>query len=448
VAPVSGSVAPGAYGSAAAGGGGGGSPQGVAKPGVASAPAAGPVAGSAACTKLQSSDQGITPSEVRIDVSDISLAGPIGNQTFNIRPDVHRIASAVADSINRAGGLDCRKLVITQYDVNPLDSNDEQSKCLQMVQDHPFAVLDYAGYVTPVSRACFVQAHLPLETATSLGDDESQSSYPYMFSAYASSERQVRDWILGANALGVFSRAQGFRKIGLFEDACDPKVNAEIDSDLANVGIHSGQVSKYTLDCTIAAPPNEVAQAVVQHKLDGVTNVFLATSVTSAQNYVQQADGQEFYPRYGASDYGSDLIGSGSSNWDAKGFNGAIGITSTWSAEQNSHLDNPQVDKCNEMMTSHGVAPFKSENSDGAVLAYCDLFNMFVAAVGRAGLNPVRTAIAAGLDQIGRFDSALFGDGLFNQPRKVSGGDFIRPIQWRATCSCFMVMTPAFKPGY
>src|SRR5258706_423889 len=83
---------------------------------------------------------------------------------------------ALLASVNKSGGVACgRKLVIKQYDVNPIDPNDGQSKCLQMVQDRPFAIVDYAGFVTPASRSCFVQAKIPLETSTSIGETEVKS---------------------------------------------------------------------------------------------------------------------------------------------------------------------------------------------------------------------------------------------------------------------------------
>src|SRR4029077_253888 len=141
-----------------------------------------------------------------------------------------------------------------------------QTKCLQMQQDRPFLVIDEAGYVTPASRSCFVQAKLPLEAATSIGETELSTSYPYMFGALAMSEKQVRDAVFGLHDRGWFAPPK-FHKLGLFLDACDPHVNAELEADLAKVGITSSQVSKFVLDCNLVAPPNQIGQAVLQHKL-------------------------------------------------------------------------------------------------------------------------------------------------------------------------------------
>src|SRR5205823_14466177 len=80
------------------------------------------------CSGLTSSAPGITPTEVHLAMSNISLAGPVGNSTFDIRPALHAIADAVVDDINKSGGVACgRKLVIKPYDVNPIDPNDGQA---------------------------------------------------------------------------------------------------------------------------------------------------------------------------------------------------------------------------------------------------------------------------------------------------------------------------------
>jgi hypothetical protein len=380
-------------------------------------------------------------------MSHILLAGSVGNSTFGIRGDLHAISDAVIDSINKSGGVACgRKLVVKNYDVNPIDSNDGQSKCLQMVQDNVFAVVDYAGYVYPAGRSCFVQHKLPFQSGVSIGDDEARESYPYLYSVYASSETQVRDWVLGANAMGYFSAAKGFKKLGILIDTCNPPVTVELHRALGQVGVGPDKITESVLDCTTSAPP-QVAAAVVQHKGDGATNTFLASSLTNSENYVKVADQQGFHPIYGASDYNNELVGSGSDAWPAA-FDGSVGITSTHSGEINSGLRNPKVDKCNEIMNSHGVPPFKKENGDGAVLAYCDMLGLFVAAINNAGPNPTRSGLVPALATVGKFDSALFGDGLWNKPRKVTGGDFIRPVVWRAECTCFKLLETAFKPGY
>ena len=398
------------------------------------------------CSGLTDSAPGITATEVHIDLSVVNLAGPVGNSTFNIRSDMHEIAEAVIDDINKSGGVACgRKLVVKQYDVNPIDPQDGQSKCLQMQQDRPFLVIDYAGFVTPASRTCLVQAKIPFFTSTSIGETELKSSYPYMFSALASSEKQVRDTVLGLNERGYFAPPK-FQKVGLFLQGCDPHANSEIDTNLAKIGVKPNQISKFVLDCNIAAPPNQIGQAVLQHKLDGASHVILATSIANSQNYVRIAAQQGFHPAYGLSDFGSNMVASTAGNWD-RAFDGSTGISSTRSGDINSGIRTAEGDTCDKILTSHGRPGVKSEVKDSTAFGMCDAFSLFRAAINKAGANPTRLSFIQGLSNIGLWKSAGFGDGVFDRQGKVTGGDFHRPLQWHADCTCWKALAD-FQRGF
>ena len=457
-APATG-AAPGAAGESggaaatgAAGSGGTGAPRSTSNGGSArgrGASSAAASAGAAAngCTGTKSSSPGVTPSEVKLVTTNLSLAGPIGNSTFDVRPDLQAIAKALADDLNQSGGVACgRKVALKQYDVNPLDPNDSQAKCLQAIQDTPLLVIDFGGYLTPASRQCFAQAKVPLVTATAFSAPEVKASSPYLFGPRNQTQEQARNGIFGLRDRG-FLGAPAFKKLGLFEDACDPGVNREIDADLAAVGVKPGQVSKFVLTCDIASPPNQITQAVLQHKLDGATHVFFATSTTNDQNYVRIAVGQSFRPAYGTSDYGEGLTQAGGQNWDAS-FDGATGITSERVGEFNSGIANAERDACDKTVKRHGVPGYTSEKKDTALVAYCDLFSFFRATLDQAGANPTRATLAAAVSKIGLFKSANVGDGTFNRPGKMTGGDFQRPARWHADCQCWKILDPAYRPAY
>lgn len=380
-------------------------------------------------------------------MSNISLAGPIGNSTFDLRPDLENIANAIAADINARGGVACgRKLVLKHHDVNPIDSNDTQTKCLQMVQERPFAVLDYGGYVNPATRRCFINAKIPMEVATTLGQTEVRSGYPYLFSASAMSEQVIRNGVFGLGARGYF-KAPAFQKLGILNDACDPSVSRELNAALTKAGVKTSQISRFTLNCAVSAPPNQIQSAVLQHKLDGATHVFMATSVTNNQNYVRIAARQEFRPVYGLSDYGSSLVAPGSGNWDSS-FDGTVGITTLHTGEFTSGIKNPQIQACDRILRAHGVPGINSERKDTSALAYCDLFRLFVQAIDHAGTNPTRLGLIQGLSRSGQFRSALLGDAVFDRPGRVTGGDVQRTIQWRVDCTCWKVLQRAFSRGY
>ena len=417
---------------------------GVAAGNGSTTAAAGSGAGGCAAARTASAP-GVTGSTILLDVANLSLGGSIGNSTFDVRPDLAKIAQALASDINEHGGVACgHKVVLKQYDVNPLDSNDEQAKCLQMASDHPFLVFNVGSYLTPAARRCFVQNKMMELSATQIDDAEAHASFPYLFSVNAVAEQMADAAVFGFARRGFF-KGPKFRKLGLFEDGCDPPVNKRIDDDLARVGVTSSQVSKYVLDCNVASPPNQIEQGVVQHSLDKATDVLLASSETNDETYVRIANGQSFHPQYLVSDYGSNTSGSGTENWGAP-FDGAVAITTTRVGELSSGIHNPQEVACDKVMRSHGVAGVQHENKDTSAIGQCDAFWLVRQALNRTGPNPTQAGFLQALGTMGLFRSADLGDGDFNRAGKVTGGDFEREIVYRSSCGCWHIVDRTMRP--
>ncbi|HWC36577.1 MAG TPA: ABC transporter substrate-binding protein [Mycobacteriales bacterium] len=392
------------------------------------------------------SAQGVTPTEVRVDVAIVQLAGAVGNAAFNIPTNQVGIVNSVANYVNHHGGIACgRRLVVKIYKVNPIDSNSQQSSCLQMVQDRPIAVINTGAYVTPVSQECFVRNHLPLETGTSPGATQARNDYPYLFSPIDSSEQQVRNGILGAAARGYWKKPS-FKKVFLFQDSCLPSANAEMVSDLLKSGVANSQIGSYKLTCELVGSPTQIAQSVAKAKSSGADTVFLASSILNNENFVSDAGQQNYHPRYLASDYGTTTLGSGSSKW-AKNFDGAIAITSTHSGELNSHIYSPGLKLCNKIMVNNKQPTIKNENADDAAAGQCDQVRFMAQAIDNAGPNPSPLRLVQQLGTMSRFYSAYIGDSLWSARGQVTGNMFTRAIQWHGYCRCWKVLS-GFGPSY
>jgi hypothetical protein len=90
----------------------------------------------------------------------------------------------------------------------------------------------------------------------------------------------------------------------------------------------------------------------------------------------------------------------------------------------------------------------RKENKDTSAMAMCDLFAFFRAAIDGAGVNPTRLSYIQSLSSMGQFRSALMGDGNFNRPGKVTGGDFQRAVEWKASCTCWKVLDRTMTADY
>jgi hypothetical protein len=206
---------------------------------------------------------------------------------------------------------------------------------------------------------------------------------------------------------------------------------------------------KTDYDCTPtggSAPPSQIQQSVLQDKIAGVTNVVWATSQTNLDLYTSTAEQQNFHPHYTMSDYDSIVGHEGPVN--PLNFDGALGISNDGTGEINSAIPfNAASQKCNQVMTSHGVAPMAKEPDDDAVGTACGTIWLFAAALDRAP-SLRRADLLAGLDGLGRFEQPFpYADGIYDRPGKAAGGDFWRADQWQAACRCWKVLDRDFHPN-
>jgi hypothetical protein len=416
--------------------------------GSAGAAAGGPAAAAASrCPNLRATDQGVTASEIFVAVPVVNLAGAIGNETVGVRGNVEEVVNAVADAINDEGGVACRKLRVKVYKVNPIDQNEQQSKCLEIVADKPFAVVDISGFADPSARACILRAKIPFQGTTTINESEGVESSPYLYSVLPSADRAARNWAIEASARGTFDPKKGFKKLGLLLTECNPKANAELLDDLAKNGVSREQLSVFTLSgCSGLASPSSISQAVLTHRNAGATHVFLAGSPVNSQNYVRAADGVGWKPAYLASDYGSETNPTLAKMW-TDGFDGAVAVTSFRLGERNIGIEHPEVTRCNNWLKQRKVEP-SADESDQAPLNVCDEFRLFVAAANAAGPDLVRSTLLGGLAKVGRFEGGLVGVGIFDRPGKVAGGDYIRASQWHKDCTCWKALDRDMKPGH
>jgi hypothetical protein len=442
-APSGGSTGGGAAGgSVAAATSSGGS--GAVGGGVA---ASGTSSGADRCAALRATDQGIAASEIFVAVPVLKLVGEFGNQTFGVRGNIAEIVEAVTKAINANGGVACRKLRIKTYDVNPISTEDQRSKCLQIIGDKPFAVIDISGYPTLQSRQCFFDAKLPFQGSQTLNETQAKQVYPYAYSARLSAQGVVRNWVQESSARGTFKPENGFKKLGLIRDECDPEIGRYFLDQLASAGVTSDKISLLTIRGCSAQSPNDVAQAVIQHRNAGASHVLLTAQPSDMQNYVRQADGLGYKPQYLVSDIGTLTAPALQAQWP-DGFNNAISVTATRTGERNSGIVSPYVAQCNDWMKKGGVAPAETENDQIPGLA-CEMFRLFVAAANNVAPNGLnrQTLVDEGLPKVGTFGASINSDGIFNRRGKVTGGDQIRAIQWHLDCKCWKVIDRDMKPA-
>ena len=120
------------------------------------------VATSAAVTKCpHGTAAGVTSKQITVAATVIDISGgSVNNATYGVpsAADQESDWKLVADHINKAGGIGCRKIVLDLYPVNSFDASGAQQVCLTIAATHPFIVLD-PGVLTEIGASDCLPAH-------------------------------------------------------------------------------------------------------------------------------------------------------------------------------------------------------------------------------------------------------------------------------------------------
>jgi hypothetical protein len=399
-----------------------------------------------------SSDQGVTATQVHIDVTLADLAGQAGNSLVGI-PSADTQKAMFEAAIARAnadGGIRCRKIVAKYYKANPLDQSSLEAICLDIVADRPFALLD-AGLSSPVGspapRDCPAAHKIPSFGSASLGKKEVAQFAPYLFSYFPTAEQTVHDWILAAHQLGWF---KGATKLGLLEQQCNPDLNTITLRDLAKLGYPTSQVVTFDFGCPNGIPaPQDVENAVLRFKTAGVTHVLDDGGVYESY-FANNASKQGYKPKYSVGDQGTIALWDNPNfGPDPANFDGGLAITGTRYGEENTagtRLAAPTT-RCDQAMKARGL-PSAEKSPDGfSGVACADLFML----VDGANHAPVlkRSQLAAGLASLGTWDLPFpSGPAAFGKHGGQIGGGFWRAAVFHQACKCFQVPRSAFIPDF
>lgn len=456
VSPVSTvSGAAGGGGAVAGVGGGTGSAATVRTPngsGGSVTPVSGGPAPAGGCGTLTSTDQGVTSTEVHIDIDVANLAGQAGNQLVGLPPaqEEEAMFQAAINAVNKAGGIRCRKLVAKYYEVDALDPSSLQAACLQIVADHPFALIDQglgspSGSTTP--RDCPPSYKVPLFGALNVSQAELNQYGPYLIGARASIQGITNDYVYALNRLGWLAHA---KKVGLLEQDCIPGLNSLVLSDLAKVGVPSSKVSTFDFGCPDQIPsPSQVEQAVLQFKTAGVTNVM---DDGGYENYFSKdAQSQDYHPAYSVGDGEGEVALWDNPQFgpDATNFSGGIAITDSQYGAENTPgtAFNAETAACDKAMAAEGL-PSAEKSPDAESGTSCVLVDLLAIAADNAP-SLVRADLAAGIQRAGTVQFAFpDGPGNFAQSGGLHGGGFWRVDTWVTSCSCFRVSTPTYTPSF
>jgi hypothetical protein len=379
----------------------------------------------------------------------VDIAGPAADSTFGIAaPDQQRADyDAILDSINKAGGIACRKVVAQYYNVNPADQNDQQSKCLSAVQAQPFVVVDPGSY-SFTSPMCFPQHHLPYFGGFFNTIKQSHDAYPYLFNL-GTYDHLYRDTVLGFAERGAFDPAKGFKKLGFFYRDCHTQLVSQELAAFHEAGLRDDQIVTYDFGCPSAfTSPSDIQAAILKFKSAGVTHATAVYAYGDLANFTNIAQQQGFKPQYLLADDGIIAISYGNLRPNPANIANALAITSGRYAEERTPGMQPTAGTaaCDAIYRAHGLKP--TYQLDPEAGNACNELWMIKAGAEHAPVLSAET-LATGLQRARSVDfSYPNGPNDFSGAQVTLGGQFWRVTQYFPDCSCWRVIDPTFHPNH
>jgi ABC-type branched-subunit amino acid transport system substrate-binding protein len=419
-------------------------------PGGAGTPGATTPGAAAASGPRTASDRGVSADEIKLGFLIVNPGGlDDGGFALGLRTDVDKIVDALIKHVNDRGGVNGRRLVAVKRKTDPTNQEDQVAACAAMTRDaQVFAVLNTAATIFANTQKCFTQDNAtPMFHTYPLSAAFQAAAGGLDVATTKNLDRVAGDWGAAARDLGFL---KGGEKVGIFTDKCEPS-NTVLHTTFNNE-IQKSRPESVTfaeVACDPAAQQTEVPNAVLKMKSAGVTHAFLATAYVGVQNFLQSAELQGFRPEYFTSDYdglANDLFVK---NFPEEQWDRVRGITSGyngWIAAGNKQT--AEVTACSRIAEQAGLPPMDHSPHSSEAVALCDeLINVFVPAAKAAGVNLTRQSLAASVQGLGKYPSAISPDSSFG-PGKLSGQDAIVTIEWRKECHCVVQIDQYRKAKY
>ena len=396
---------------------------------------------------LTASDRGVSESEIKIGVLVANVGGLNGaGFALDIREDTPQYAQALADYVNKNGGLQGRKVVVAVRKTDPTSQSDQAAACQAMVSDAKvFGVVDVGSLSdTPAFDCLATQNQTPFIHNTIWGTDWLARSGGMEVGYPAAIDRIIKTWTRDLTATNWFD---GHPTVGIVGDKCvatKPMIDNVFKPALEQAG--AGKVVIAEHDCDLQSVASQPPSFVTQFRTAGVTKVLFVSNYVTATVFMKTAQSQLYHPQYTVSDWWQLTQDTSAKNYDPDQFDGALAITSNGLLLPQSGRDPYEGSQlCSQIAVDAGLPPVEFNPRNAELWGMCDNFLLMVDGIGATGPNPTRAAWAQAIQQLPTRTSVVYGPATFG-PNKTTGSDQVFTAQWQRGCTCFKAISD-FRPA-
>ena len=367
---------------------------------------------------LTASAPGVTKDTITIGTS-MALTGSVAVVGLTAKAG----AEAYFNAINKAGGVNGRKISWTVLDDAYSGPKATANTRALVEQDNAFALFMYFGGAATNGALPYVQSNnIPLVTAIATSEPYVTPVIPTFFTFFPQEQDEADV------ATQYVINTMGKQKIAIIYPNTAPGDNALTATKRTVAASNAQLVASVTYD---QATPTDFVAQVATLKASNADALFLAANtIPNTAKIITQAAAQGWHPQFYTDHTGADattlqLAGAAA--------NGIVGI----SFLKLTDSSDPAVVTYRQALaaTGEGVAPnIWSEDAYASAALLVD-------AIKRAGQNPTRDSLIQALNQTKNFASGVTGPVSFSTSLHVAPATFL-VVQGQA--GKFVALTPNF----
>jgi hypothetical protein len=243
------------------------------------------------------SGQGVTASTIEVGITYPDIAALKG--IINVDPGNYQVAyTTLINQINKAGGINGRKIVPQFAAVDPLGTAGAATACTQLTEDDRVFVA--IGFFQQVDTACYVQTHdTPIIGASLTAAQSAAARAPWF-------NYQISDTDLVPKEMAIFKKQGAFtgKKVGVVSTSADSVETSLVLPALRNLHVDVVQNAVNSVpDTDTAAQVAEYGTIAQKFQSSGVNLVVAVGNAGNGWPSALQQNQSSYTPRFIATDY-------------------------------------------------------------------------------------------------------------------------------------------------
>lgn len=391
---------------------------------------------------LTATDRGVTKDSIKlawfeVEPAERRLGASIGMSWAATLQEPMVYVQPFVDEINDKGGVNGRKVIVELVEYQTVSFDDMQAACVKAAED-----MKVFGAITGVGfwgdgEVCLGTKQIPTLTYNSASSDQLyRREKGWVRETLMNKDRVAKnliDWLVASKTATPSMRiGVPYLETPEYKQVVEKVVLPYLKQKGLNV------VQTATFSTSYDQTPQQAASAVMRFKQSNVGFVFPALTWWEMYHFTNQAQTQNYKPKYTTSDFGELAKDPPASIFQPDQWDGTTGIAVTRTGELAAGKPRTaQQKECESIFTSRGGSIENASDRD-YVWIVCEHMRLFENAARAAGSNLTRQRYLDALDSLGGYtDRVALSDTIQFRKGKWDAADRYAVVKWHASCKCY-----------